>query len=121
MSPPPDPVLQTGHVIEKLHQLLLAQNHGEFAGAVCPDKAVVAPRHLQSYRVEKLNCRNILIDALWRELSLIDQVKLVLPHSLQIQNFRAQPEIFCELGYVMDLVSLSGRRRLRSCISSIIL
>src|SRR5437879_13572106 len=77
MSPLPGPVLQTGHVIEKLHQLLLAQNHGEFAGAVCPDKAVVAPRHLQSYRVEKLNCRNILIDALWRELSLIDQVDIV--------------------------------------------
>ena len=99
-------------MIEKLHQLFPAQDDGELAGPAHARKIFIGPEHLQRVKVEKLHSRNILIDALRGEFLLVDEVKLVLADRFQVQNLRALAEILGEVGHIMDIVSLSGRREI---------
>ena len=83
-------VLQAGHAVEEPGHFFRRQHDRQTFGDADARKALLVPRHFQRHGIKKLNRRNKRVDALWRQLSLVQQMDLVLPDGFQIELLRAR-------------------------------
>jgi hypothetical protein len=104
-------VLDAGNVLEEAADLVGAGHDGQFFLYPGARKVLLVPRHFQRVQIQELNGGNERVDALGGEFALLEHVQLVLAYGLQVELLGAAVEIAGEIGHIMDIASLGGKRK----------
>ena len=101
-------VLQDADMAEEGQHLFFAEYNRQFLGDFHTSELLLGPRHVKRYRVQKLRCGQETVDRIRGELTLIDQVELIVPDIIQPQPLRAQIVVSCIAGNIMDITTLGS-------------
>jgi hypothetical protein len=103
-------VLDAGDVIEEVDDLFVGEDNGKAVMAADAWEVLFAPGHLEGVEVKELDSGDERVDALGREFLFVEQVEFILANGFEVEKFGTGLEKLGEIGYIMDIVPLSGGR-----------